>query len=72
MTEFYIEVYFPPFPNKTKKFRVFKKYVRDCLSPDLIALFRVKAQDKEEALALTLMGEAFTMISPNAKQLKFA
>lgn len=72
MTEFYIEVYFPPYPNTSKKMRVFKKYVRDCLSPDLIALFRVKAKDKEEALALALMGEAFTMISPNAKQLQFA
>ena len=62
MKEFYVEVYFPPFPNKGRKVRVFTKFVRDCLSPNLIALYRVKASDKADAMALTLMGKAFTMI----------
>ena len=72
MKEFYVEVYCPPFPNKGRKIRVFTKFVRDCLSPNLIALFRVKAIDKNDALALALTGKAFTMISPNAGQLQFA
>jgi hypothetical protein len=70
MTEFFIEVYFPP--NTSKKMRVFKKNTRDCLSPDMIALFWVKAKDKEEALALALTGEALTIMAPDAKQLQFA
>ncbi len=72
MKEFYIEVYFPPYPNKGRKVRVFTKFVRDCLSPSLIALYRVKAEDKEDALAQVLLGKAFTMISPDAKQLQYA
>jgi hypothetical protein len=72
MKEYYIEVYNPPFPNKGRKVRIFTKFVGDALSPDLIALFRVKAEDAKDALALTLTGKAFTMISPNAKPLQFA
>ncbi len=72
MKDYYIEVYNPPFPNKTHKMRVFTKFVGDALSPDLIALYRVKAHDKQEALALTLLGKAFTMIAPSAKKLQFA
>ncbi len=72
MKEHYIEVYFPPYPNQGRKVRVFTKFVRDCLSPNLIALYRVKALDKQDALAQVLLGKAFTMISPNAKQLQFA
>jgi len=70
--EFYVEVYFPPFPNKGRKVRVFQKWNKDALSPNLIALYRVKAEDKADALALVLMGRAFTMISPTGGQLKYA
>lgn len=62
MKEFFIEVSFPPFPEKGRKIRVFQKWNKDALSPDLTRLFRVKAEDKEDALALTLSGKAFTMI----------
>ena len=72
MKEHFVEVYYPCFPSKGKKVRVFTKFVGDALSPDLIALYRVKAEDKQDALAKVLLGEAFTMISPDAKQLKFA
>ncbi len=72
MKEFYVEVYLRPFPNKGRKVRVFTRFVRDCLSPNLIALYRVKALDKNDALALVLTGKAFAMISPDAKQLQFA
>lgn len=72
MKTYYIEVYQPPFPNKSHKMRVFTKFVGDALSPDLIALYRVKAMDKQEAIALTLLGKAFTMIAPRAQKLQLA
>lgn len=56
MKEYYVEVYFPPFPNKGRKVRVFQRFNRDMLSPDLITLYRVNAVDKNDALALVLMG----------------
>ena len=62
MKEFYVEVYFPPFPNKGRKVRVFRKYVLDALSPNLITLFKVKAEDRNDALALALMGKAQVVI----------
>jgi hypothetical protein len=72
MKEYYIEVFRPPFPEKGHKIRVFRKFVGEALSPDLLALYRVKALDVKDALALVMLGEAFTMISPNAKPLQFA
>lgn len=72
MKEFFIEVFFPPFPEKGCKVRVFQKWNKDALSPDLTHLYRVKAHDKQDALALVLSGKAFTMISPDAKQLQLA
>jgi hypothetical protein len=62
MKEYYVEVYFPPFPNKGRKVRVFRKLVRDALSPNLITLYRVNAIDRNDALALALMGEAKAVI----------
>jgi len=58
MKEFYVEVYHPPFPNKGRKVRVFRKLVRDALSPTLMKLYRVKAEDRMDALALALTGKA--------------
>lgn len=58
MKEYYVEVYFPPFPNKGRKVRVFRKLVRDALSPNMIEVFKVNAIDRNDALALTLMGKA--------------
>lgn len=66
MKEFYVEVYFPPFPNKGRKVRVSQKWNKDALSPNLIALYRAKAEDKADAVALVLLGRAFTMISHDA------
>lgn len=71
MKEYYVEVFNPPFPNKAHKVRVFTKFVQDALSPNLIALFRVKAEDKQQALALVMLGRAFTMISPSGQQLGY-
>ena len=61
MKEYYVEVYFPPFPNKGRKVRVFRKLIQDCLSPNLIALYLVKAVDKVDALALVLTGKCFPL-----------
>lgn len=79
MKEYYVEVYFPPFQGRkvrvfsNEQVRVFSnEQVRDCLLPDLIALYRVKALDCDDALALALTGKASTMISPDAKQVRFA
>lgn len=65
MKEYYVEVYYPPFPNKGRKVRVFRKrgpLNRDTLSPDLISLHWVQATDRNDALALTLMGKATVQI----------
>lgn len=70
MQEYFIEISNPPFPNKGRKIRVFRKWDRDLLSPNLTHLFRVKAEDKQDALALTMSGKAFTMISPSGQQLR--
>jgi hypothetical protein len=62
MKEYYVEVYFPPFPNKGRKVRVFRKFVRDALSPDLIVLYKVNAIDRDDALAIVLMGNVKPML----------
>jgi hypothetical protein len=62
MKEYYVEVYFPPFPNKGRKVRVFRKLVRDALSPNLISLHQVTATDRDDAMALALMGKAKKVI----------
>lgn len=62
MKEYYVEVYFPAFPNKGRKVRVFRKLVQDALSPSLITLYKVNAIDRDDALALALMGKATVVI----------
>lgn len=65
MKEYYIEVYYPPFPSRGLKFRVFRKrgsLNRDTLSPDLMTLYWVQARDREDAIARTLEGEARAVI----------
>ena len=58
MKEYYVEVSNPPFPNKGRKIRMFKGVLnRDTLSSTLVALYKVKAEDREDALALALLGK---------------
>jgi hypothetical protein len=72
MKQFFVEVYNPPFPNKTYHFRVFQTWNKDALSPNLVALYRVDAAEKQDAVAKVLLGKAFTMVSPDGLQLKYA
>lgn len=72
LKEYFVEVSLPCYPAKGRDFRVFSKWHKDSLSPDLTHLYRVKAYSKGDAVAQILAGKAFTMISPNAKQLQFA
>ncbi|MFY4731187.1 hypothetical protein [Nitrospira sp. BLG_2] len=70
--EWYVELSNPPYPNKGRKVRVFRKWVSDQLSPTLTHLYRVKeAEDKEDALAQVMAGKAFTMVSPTGKALGY-
>lgn len=70
--EWYVELSNPPYPNKGRKVRVFKKWVSDALSPTLTHLYRVKeAEDKEDALGKVMAGDCFTMISPTGTPLCF-
>ena len=66
MKEYYVEVYYPPFPSKGRKVRVHCSQRgaldRDTLSPNLISLHWVQAIDRNDALALALMGKAQLVI----------
>jgi len=70
MKEFFIEVSLPP--SSSHKVRVFTEWNKDTLSPNLIALYRVKAKNKEDAMSQVMLGKAFTMIAPSGRQLKMA
>lgn len=75
LSTWYVELSKPPFPEKGSKVRTFRmdEWDGDRLSPCLTHLFRVRnAENKEDALAQVIAGKAFTMISPNAKQLAYA
>lgn len=62
MKDYYVEVYFPPYPNNGRKVRVFRKLVQDALSPSLIALYQVRAANRMDAMALVMMGAARCII----------
>jgi hypothetical protein len=62
MKTYYVEVSLPPYPNKGMKYRIMTKYIVDALSPSLVKLFSVQGEDKQDAIAKVICGEAKVVI----------
>jgi hypothetical protein len=52
LSQYYIEIYAPPYPHKGYCIKVHRgSYNSDSLSPDLVQLIKTNGYDKEDAIS---------------------